>query len=319
MNRMSRNVALVSLISALALIGCKKEEAAAGGEKAAAAAKAAVKKAAPATADAAVKALFDGLAKNDPGALWEFLPASYQKDVTGLVQGFAGQLDAEFYDKSMAVMAKAVKVLKEKKDFIKANEMFAQATKGAPLPPGAIDQNWDAAVGLLGAIAGSDLKTVAGLKGLDIGKFLSVTGGDLMKQGVAIAKATGQDPMAMLAGVKVEKGAAEGKVKISMPGQEGGKEEEFVQVEGKWIPAEMAKEWKGEIEKAKKQLGEVGPQMAQAKAMAMPMLTKVDGALDQLAGAKDQAAFDAALTGAMALMMGGAGQDGPPPDAPAEP
>lgn len=326
MNRIARSIALVTLGAAFTLTACdKKEEAAAPGATPAAgsAAKPATPAPAPApaTADAAMKALMDGIIAKKPQAAWDFLPASYQKDVTGLVQEIGGKVDAELYNKAFAVLNKALGVLKTKKDFLLKSPMVAQALQNPMLPPGAVEKNWDAVVTMLGTLAASELSKAENLKSLDVGKFLSGTGAQLMGQGFDLAKAAGQDPTAALAGFKAEIVKTEGDkatVKITAPGGGTPKDEEFVKVEGKWIPAEMAAEWKQEMEKAKSELGAIPAQMAEAKAMAMPVLTQVEGTLDKLAAANSQAEFDAALMGALAA-MGGPGGAAPAPmgDAPA--
>ena len=38
------------------------------------------------------------LEDNNPSLLWDMLPASYQKDLNGLVQSFAKEMDAELWD-----------------------------------------------------------------------------------------------------------------------------------------------------------------------------------------------------------------------------
>ena len=73
----------------------------------------------------------------------------------------------------------------------------------------------------------------------------------------------------------------------------------------------MAEEWKQEIERMKGQLGAIPAQMAEAKPMAMPMLTKVEETLDKLNAAKSQEEFDGALLGAVAA-FGGPGAGAPP-------
>src|SRR5258708_4650419 len=49
----------------------------------------------PETADAALRAVLNGLHENHPEALWDAMPASYQRDVNGLVHLFAGRMHPE--------------------------------------------------------------------------------------------------------------------------------------------------------------------------------------------------------------------------------
>ena len=319
MNRFVRSFLVVALAGTFALTGCKKDEAPAGGEKAAEGAKAGGEMAAkpaptPATADAAMKALMEGIQNKKPQAAWDFLPASYQKDVTTLVHEVGGKVDAELYNKAFAVLNKALTLLKTKKEYILKSKLTAQALQNPMLPPGTIEKNWDGVVEIISIITTSELAKSENLKTLDVGKFLSGTGAKLMDKGFEIAKAAGQDPTMALKGFQAEMVKTEGDkatVKLTPPGGGSPSEEQFVKVEGKWIPAEMADEWKQEIERMKGQLGAIPAQMAEAKPMAMPMLTKVEETLDKLNAAKSQEEFDGALLGAVAA-FGGPGAGAPP-------
>ena len=56
------------------------------------------------TADAAVNALIGELAKGNPKAAWDAMPASYQKDVTELIHTGAGKVDPAVYNKMGALI-----------------------------------------------------------------------------------------------------------------------------------------------------------------------------------------------------------------------
>ncbi|MCP4894978.1 MAG: hypothetical protein GY911_14350, partial [Actinomycetales bacterium] len=81
----------------------------------------------PDSPDGTITAVADALAKGQPAILWAAMPASYQKDVTGLVQDFSARMDAQIYDKGFAVVRKAVAVLKKQQKFILASPMMAGA------------------------------------------------------------------------------------------------------------------------------------------------------------------------------------------------
>ena len=104
-------------------------------------------------------------------------------------------------------------------------------------------------------------------------------------------------------------------VKISTEGEKD-ETEKFVEVEGKWIPKDMAREWKEGIAEAKKGLEEMGKKenAEQVKMQAMGMMGMVEGMLNGFKQANDQKSFDMQIQqiGAMMgpMMMGGAG--GPP-------
>ncbi|HSG70767.1 MAG TPA: hypothetical protein VLA12_10155, partial [Planctomycetaceae bacterium] len=61
------------------------------------------------TPDGTVKAFLAALKNNQLGDIWDLLPPSYQQDVNGLVRDFGGQVDAELWDKSFALMNRYMK------------------------------------------------------------------------------------------------------------------------------------------------------------------------------------------------------------------
>lgn len=282
----------------------------------------------PDTPDGTVKAVAEGLAAGKPQILWAAMPASYQKDVDGLVKDFAANMDAELYDKGWALAGKLVSVLKKQKAFIVASPMMAQAK----LDPKKVEAKLDSTVALLDAITSSELSTIAKLKTLDIGKFLAGTGGKVMAAAKELSELTPGDEynkefIAGLKGLKVEvvETAADSATLNITPGGESAKKEKFVKVEGKWVPEEMATDWKEAMAEAKKSLASMTKEgMAEAKPMVMGVMAAVDTTLDQLLAADSQAKFDeaagTAMMSIMGAMMGGGGpKPGPMPPAPPTP
>lgn len=99
---------------------------------------------------------------------------------------------------------------------------------------------------------------------------------------------------------------------------------ELVVVEGRWVPKELANDWKFNIDEAKRMLNNTTPQqMAQAKQNLMLPLTMVNGTLGGFKSARSQAEFDDAfnnlfgLFGGLLPMNGGfPGAGGAPPGFP---
>ncbi|MCX9080156.1 MAG: hypothetical protein OIN84_19510, partial [Candidatus Methanoperedens sp.] len=174
----------------------------------------------PATPEGTVETVAKALADKQPGVIWNALPASYQKDVNGLIQLFAQKMDKEVYDKSFEVLNKAIKVLGDKKDFILGHPMLAEG----PMKKDELKQNWDSVVGMFRTLTGSEIRTLASLKSLDVGKFLSGTGAKIMAQASQVSKAAKDDEMGKaldkLSKIKVEvveSGADAAKLRVTMP------------------------------------------------------------------------------------------------------
>lgn len=270
----------------------------------------------PETADGTVNYVLQNLAEAKPVAFWDVMPASYQADVTSLVHEAAGKLDAEMYDKSMATLAKAAKVLADQKEFFLNSSVMA----GSP-DKEELNENWDTIVGMLSAVGESDIATLEGLKKVDLRKLLNATGAEIMAGVKNIPNSPLPDFAQMKAEVVETKDTGEVVLKITGPGAPNNSET-FKKVEDRWVPAEMADGWAEQMAEARAQIEAMSPEaMQQQKVMVMAMLGGVDGVLDQLAAAKTQAEFDGVLTGLGQMfgsmlpgMMGpGAGGPGTPP------
>lgn len=276
----------------------------------------------PAEPDKAFTTVTHELAAGKPHIVWEAMPASYQKELTGLVHTFAGKMDAELYDKGMTVASKAVGVLKTKKEYIiemlLENPMFA----AMKVKKEALESNWDGTMSVLETVLQSEISTIAKLKTVDVGSFLGTTGVKVMAQIEKLSKASEEDPygkefQVKMAGAKAELVKEEGDtatIKISTEG-ESPEEITLVKVEGKWLPEEMVEDWEEFLSEAKKGLEEMTPEsMEQAKTQALPMLAAIETALDQLQKAESKEDFQKALGAVMAsLPIPGMRAPGGPP------
>ena len=93
-------------------------------------------------------------------ALWDALPASYQSDVNDLIHTFAANMDADVWRAGAGLLQKAIRVLKEKKEFILKQPALAQS----PMDATTMAENWDPLVGVLETIATSELADLQKLK-----------------------------------------------------------------------------------------------------------------------------------------------------------
>ncbi|MCE9605899.1 MAG: hypothetical protein K8U03_13465 [Planctomycetia bacterium] len=281
---------------------------------------------APATAaeapDVYFQKLLHDVGAGNGAALWKALPEDYQGDVEDLVEEFAKKMDAEIWDGGFKTIAKLAKVLKEKKEFVFGSELL----KGAPAKQKEeVQKNWDAIVEALQTTATSDISTLAGVKELDLEEFFEEAGNKVVG---GVLKASENSNPDAAAGIekfrkaKVTLVSTEGDdavLKLETEGEKP-KDQKFTRVDGKWLPAELVEGWDDGIEKAKAQLAalKIAPEQ---KAQVMQIMTVVDGLLDRLLAAKDQAAFDKEIQGMMAFLpMFGAGPPGgAAPAAPAAP
>lgn len=259
----------------------------------------------PQTPDGTVYAVANGLAANHPEVVWQALPASYQSDVNGLVRDFADQMDPEVWNRSFGVFSKATQVLSEKKEFLLANPMVAQHLTEKP----EIEQNWDELVQLLSIITSSQITTIDQLRQLNIEAFLTDTVGAMMAQAEVIAALSGDNPreeLNKLQDLTVNLISNDGSVAVLEIGEQGEelRRVEFMQVEGKWIPREMAQEWPMAVEEARTKIAEVSNQeLLQNKDAILSSLTMTEGALDSMLAAQDINEFNMALQTLIGVVM----------------
>lgn len=283
---------------------------------------------APDTPDEAARALAASLEAGNLRAIWDAMPAGYQGDVHDLIHTFAENMDADVWKAGSDLLQKAIRVLKEKKEFLLKQPALAQAPGGAA----AAAENWDGLVGVLETIAGSELADLQKLKTLDISAFADGTGKKVADQLAAFAKAADEKKMSLtdFPGVPVDAMplAGLGTAKFSTVKIEGdtatlrveneGKTEdhEVVRVDGKWLPKEMVDQWQEKMQAAKDALTKDMPERLKKNKMQIILpMQMVQGVLDQLLAAKTQEEFDQVVQQIMQTFtpqMPGAGAGVPP-------
>ncbi|MCC7382034.1 MAG: hypothetical protein IT384_09400 [Deltaproteobacteria bacterium] len=274
-------------------------------------------------------------AQGEPAALFDALPPSYQKDAQGVVAAFAAKVPERAWDDSFVLAGKAVRVFETKKEFILAHPALAGTVK-----PEDAAKAWDPTVRTLSTLVKSDLSTVAGLKKLDLRKFLAGPVAAIVEDIVKTAEIASTvvpragapkigDLRAKLTTMKTTVEKVDGdkaSVKIEMEGEKL-ETQEMVKIEGKWIPKELAAAWPGAINGAKMAIAaiQIEPEML---VQFNGMKGMIDPALDGLLAAKTQDEFNAQIDAVMKATIGKPGAQvaeaaepapTPPPEAAAKP
>ena len=292
----------VTAILCVSLIGCAK-----GGDTTAAGPKI------PDTADGTIKAVATQLADSHPEILWEALPASYRADINELTATFAQKMDPQLYDRTMAVMNRAVQVLQEKKEIILQSETMAMTPGDAEEKAQAVGS----ALAMAQTFLDSEITTLQGLGAVNWENFLATTGASLMQQVSAFQMEEGTNPMDELRALQVEtleSSAETAKVRITA-GDEEPEEVEMVRVEERWVPAEMAEEWPDMMANARQKLEEMTPEnMQQVKGQALMGLAMAEGLIEQVAAVDSVEQFDEQIgpmiQGMLGSMAGAMPQEG---------
>lgn len=272
-----------ALVAILLLAGCKP-------------ARVAIPDAAP----DAVQTVMQGITENRPQVLWDALPPAYQADIRGLIATFCDHMDAEVYDRGFRILGKGVEVLQRKKEFIFNSPM----TLDNPLIETSMGLHWKETVGLLDTLVSSELSSIESLRRMDPGAFLASTGSRLMSDMEDLADRAQRSPDRN-PWVKAREALEQAQIRfVPGEGSQGfltfvtaempdGKEVEMTQVEGRWVPAEMAATWKTRVIEARAGLARLNsPQAQMAKPMVNMLLGTLERSMDSLLRAGSQKEFD---------------------------
>ncbi|HSR51599.1 MAG TPA: hypothetical protein VLV83_12280 [Acidobacteriota bacterium] len=260
------------------------------------------------TPDAVVMQVADGLAAGQPIVVWQAMPASYQADVTELVHTFADRMDPDIWNRTFGVMGKVSLVMTEKKDYILDNPMFAQ--QGDKIQE--VQQQWDRIAFFLSTLSKSDLGDIDRLRTANPEAFLAGTGSALMSEFLTMAATRQSDnpwesnfiqSMSNIQATLISINGDFAVVNITGPDNKS-KDVNFVKVEGKWVPEEMALEWPDVIEEARSNLASLQPErLSENKDQVLAALMTVDSSLDQMLSAQTYTDFNNALQGLIGAGM----------------
>lgn len=271
------------------------------------------------TPDGTIRNVMTGLEQGNLRVAWDALPPSYQSDVNDLVHTFAENMDAQVWTAGTGILKTAVRILKEKKQFILAHPGVQQA----PVDADTISKNWDPVVDLLDTIVNSELTDLEKLKTIDVGTFLSGTGKAVVDKIMAVASALEDQDFSVtdFPGVEVDAAglASLQSAKISLLNADGdaatvriekqdGETEDvqMVRVEGKWLPKEMVDGWAAGVAEAKTALStEMGEQIKQNKQQVLAPMTMIGMVLNGILATKTQDEFNQAIENIMKMVPGG--------------
>jgi hypothetical protein len=262
----------------------------------------------PDSPDGTVKAVLQGLADQHPEILWQALPPSYQKDINDLTHAFANKMDPEVWSAAFALGLKTAEVLGSQKQYIFGSSLMDAAGE----EKAEIEGNWDAAVALMKDFFSSDVANLETLKTINWERFLSTTGAEIAARAATISTEKSddgdyEDAIALLRKTTVELVSRDGDhatVKVTAPDEEP-EEVSLTQVEGRWVPSDMADEWDEHMAEAREGIEQItAEQITENKVQAMGFFGMADAMLDQLAAAGSQEEFDETVQGILGPFMG---------------
>jgi hypothetical protein len=251
-----------------------------------------------ATAEQQVRLLIGGLQAGKAEALWDFLPASWQQDLDGLVRDLARKVDPKVWEQGMSVMGRVGEIVQSKRAFVLGSQ-FGRQLGGAEGPMAA---SLDGVGVVLRALATSDLAKHRGLQQFEGRKFCAGAGRAMMAQLLASGdgKAKAELQTLRVRGVRQDETTAT--VTIAGVGKPA-ETEDYRLVEGRWVPLRLTRSWATTIEKARtavNALPDGGDKRQQLQVRTV--LSMVEGVLKHAEEAETQQEFDEAI--APLLQMG---------------
>ena len=270
------------------------------------------------TPEAAVQQFASAMKDGRPDVLFNMLPNSYQGEIGGLVKQFATNMDEEIWKDGMGIAKRVAAIMKDKKDLILSPELLG----GDMLPESAkgMVDSWDDVSGIFNSVVNSDFTDLNKLKSGDLKNMIGKSGAEIMKSVMSVAKKSGGDEynqmMSMVDSLKTEVLSSEnGVASLNLTFNDGDgpttQKVELSQVEGAWIPKDLAEQWPNMIKEAKAGLAQMDSKAegwAQKKAGALMGMGMVKGVLGTIESATTPEDLKKAVGGIMGMFGGGLGE-----------
>lgn len=314
--RIAMKKTTLALLPLILLVGCQSESEEGGGAAGAATAVESPSTPSQDTAEAAIQSVIDGVKNGQAVVAWNALPAKHQKDINDVVHKFAENMDPNVWGQVTGVLKTIHSILDEKSEFVAGYPQLASLPNAKEVVP--------QVAGLLKTIldGAGDLE---GLKSFDGESFAKGPGANLLTQMNALSTLNPDPAGGLFASMDklkfetIEATDTSATLKMTDPtGKET--EQNFVKLEGKWVPLDLVQTWDAKLKEANEGLDKMPETMKKASGQVMMMSGAVNGMLAPLKNAADQEQFNNAMNGLMSnamMMMGGmgGGMGGPPPSA----
>lgn len=223
---------------------------------------------------------------------YDFLPPAYQADLDGLVHEFADRMDPEVWSRLIGTGRKSIEVLRTKRDFILALDLFRDRPEVEPYR-----KHWDSTLQFLATLAASDAADLSKLKQATARSLLPGRASPALQQFDVIGLALGANLARQFVGVTVTPVRTEGAeqiVALRGPNDEQPTEITYVQVDGHWLPKSLVEHWNEGIEADRAWLRKLPERIKAVKPRLLEALSQTDEILDQLLAADNREQFEQA-------------------------
>jgi hypothetical protein len=249
---------------------------------------------------AAIQKIADEMLVGNCSILWHAMPSSYQADVNAIAKLAGAKVDPKIYDKSFGLVGRFAQIADKQKSFIFNTKLGGEL---AAEQIAEIEAAWPSIIGFIQTIVSSSISSSAGLRAFDGQGFSEQTLPALFKYSNDLAAISKEEnPFGSLEFDRlktIENADTAAVIEITFTNGDV-ETEDFIKVENRWVPTEMATNWSTQIADTKKKLEAISSEeIAKNKPQLMGMITMLDGILTQLEKADTQEQFDQALRGAM--------------------
>jgi hypothetical protein len=259
----------------------------------------------PEAPDAAVRYVAKELSKMNGGILWDALPNSYQSEIKNLASQASGKIDADNYERVFRLVGRIGQAIDQKGEFILNTKLGGGF-------PGDESTKLKAALPLVSTLlldlSKSSLAMHAGLREFDGQAFGQLVSSMLAFVEAALAFDSEQefsmDDLSELEVKVIQENENTASLETTLLGDEP-MAEEYVLVEGRWLPQSFAGLWVEGLANANASLQSVTAEQVEAnKAQAAMVLGLLEGVITQIELADSQESFDRALQSAAMPLMG---------------
>jgi hypothetical protein len=149
----------------------------------------------PQTAEAAMKAVVDGLKESKPVAVWDAMTTQQQDAFNHMIRQFADNADPEVWSSTLSNVKKFVQLAETKKDIILASPLLKEQKQ---MKPEELKAAWDPLLKLVKTLLSSELVDLEKLKNFDGHEFFNGTGATLLAEAREVSHKLKQDPLKQL-------------------------------------------------------------------------------------------------------------------------
>ncbi|MBM4356337.1 MAG: hypothetical protein FJ109_21520, partial [Deltaproteobacteria bacterium] len=238
----------------------------------------------------AVETAFKALTAKDVSPLFGLLPDSYVADIDDVVQTFARGMDKELWNKVMNLLDRSIALLARNKTAFAG--MLLEF--GVPVSAEDVGRALDATVEAWDLLEKAGITDLERLKSFSTRRFAADTLPKVAALVFKLADNTQQKAqvdaaLAILAAATVKaesSGERDEKfgeivtVAVNITGDE--ESEVFVQVDGKWVPLGLARDWDEGMAEARKAIAEMTTELPTAAPAAMAQLAQIETVLAQM-------------------------------------